>query len=288
MKKVVSLLLSLLMVFTVGTASLVSASAADKQVVPNQITNTYTKGSYTASFDKATRALYYENKDGISTGVFYPFMTLNSASKRNKNIMLMYFGEPVIYSLSDVARSGKAKEIVVLTHFQYQSGTVTLEEHFKFTRNDNGWVTKCQYTSSCPRKDWQSPASTYTFSYGSQGGIKALHISGAGMGDYGVTFQTDSDNNLQSAAINDNGKQFAEPVTLDSKGRVTKFGQDTFSYGSNGLVNKINTSFYNGKSRKVSLTYYDSGNYVKSATVTNINNGQAGRATRYDFEYSYL
>ncbi len=264
-----------------GTASSSSASSVQEHstvtktssgfVVPNVVTNDYTKGTYTASYDGSTGTLYYENKGSILSGMSWAFIPLADISRTNKGIAILNGTPALFYSMSDVVRYGKVKSIVV-----QNDGKVL--ERYRFTREGN-LVTRCDFSS--PQENV-----TYTISYDSSQTIRTICTQKTGKPQEKCTYNI-KDKKLTSVTKTVSGNTTTEPIRTYDSGRPSYHDGVTYKYLNDGRPTSI---VYEDSSYKysVSMTYYDSEKYMKTALIHTEGAGEGTHNVKYSYTYSHL
>ena len=270
MKRTASLLLALVMVLSVFSALAVPGLAAGYKV-PKSISMSQTGGKFSESFADGTLT-YKAGGTGIDHGVDYPFLELSNAGTQNQNIARVMFDPEVRFAMSTVCRTGKVKKISIhnyVDHYNSSTDTYTISA-------SNGRVNQISRSTKRYYKggmDSQQPStSVFTFTYDDMTGNLVKINWHAGKEAERTVFEYQNGQLVSSTWTCGSGKDVVTRFTLDSEGRVTKYGRIKVEYNSKGLVSKIDTWTF---------SYNDTGT-MKSAVDHDVNNKAAA-----SFSYTY-
>ena len=270
MKRTASLLLALVMVLSVFSALAVPGLAAGYKV-PKSISMSQTGGKFSESFADGTLT-YKAGGTGIDHGVDYPFLELSNAGTQNQNIARVMFDPEVRFAMSTVCRTGKVKKISIhnyVDHYTSSTDTYTISA-------SNGRVNQISRSTKRYYKggmDSQQPStSVFTFTYDDMTGNLVKINWHAGKEAERTVFEYQNGQLVSSTWTCGSGKDVVTRFTLDSEGRVTKYGRIKVEYNSKGLVSKIDTWTF---------SYNDTGT-MKSAVDHDVNNKAAA-----SFSYTY-
>ncbi len=270
MKKIISVLLTLVMTLGILSAAAVSTYAAGNYV-PSTVSLSETGGKFSSSYSNRTLT-YNANGSPIDNGIAYAFISLSDAGTQNRNIMLTDFSDEIKYCMSNVCRSGKVKKIIVHNYVDhYNSSTDTIN-----ITASNGLVTKITFSKvryyKGGKDSQQVSTGTYTYTYNDAGNLTKINWH-AGSEAEKTEFSYDSAGRLaQSVWTCGVGKEVVTNYTLDNLGRVTNYGGIQISYNALGRCTRIGT-----------VTFaYNSNGTLKTSTDHTVENKAAAT-----YSYTY-
>lgn len=242
MKKVTSVLLALVMALSILSAFSFNAVAAGNYV-PKTIKMTQTGGQFTVSYSDGTLTAR-ANGTPIDHGLPYAFLALADVGTQNRNIMFTEGNDEIKYAMANVCRSGKVSKISIHNYVDhYNSSTETIN-----IKASGGKVTQISHSVKRYYKggsDSQQPStSVYTYTYNDAGNLVKINWH-AGSEAEKTTFQYDAAGKLVSSTWTCGvGKDVVTNYTLDSEGRVIRYGGYKYAYNDKGYITRNDTFTY--------------------------------------------
>ncbi len=250
MKRIISVLLTLVMAFGLFSAMTVTGSAAINNTVPKRVSMSETGGAFSGSYSNGTLT-YNANGTPIDHGIAYAFLTLSDAGVQNRNIAATLNNDEIKYAMSAACRSGKVRKIVIHNYVDHYNNST---DTFDITA-DEGKVIRIIHSNKRYYKggmdSQQTTTGTFTYTYNDKGNLVKINWH-AGNEAEKYVFEYDAQDRLKRSIfnVNDVDKDIRSKYTLDENGYVTKYGKFEYAFTADGLLTKANTWTY---------SYYDTG-----------------------------